>query len=239
LSRSLEGVNEMKLSRQLAAQIRSCCPTIALILVASAVPLGTVLFLHSWKGIPIRSLTRDITYNLDAPLYIGFLSQLSILLWSAAAAICLFGSKVLPRESDGRRTKQFLFVSGLLTVILCLDDAFLLHEDFFPRFGIPEEAMFGLYAVLVLFFLFRYYALILTTEYLLLGMAIAFFGFSVIVDLLRPQGINRYFLEDGAKLIGIITWLVYFFRVGAFTSRRNAYPPSAVRDRESSAISNR
>ena len=212
---------------------------IGLILAVSAVLVGVVLLLHFWKGIPIGRLTRDPTSIVGSPLYTGFLSQIGIFFWSASAAICLFSAKVLSRHPDSLKIKCFLFVSGLLTLVLGLDDVFLLHEKFFPYLGVPEKAVFVIYAVFVLFYLVRFYSIILKTEYILLGMALVFFGVSVTIDLFQPYGIDRYLFEDGAKLVGIVSWLAYFFRVGAFAVYCNAAQQGAAPDGYSAALHSR
>jgi hypothetical protein len=110
----------------------------------------------------------------------------------------------------------------MLTLYLGLDDVFLLHEEVFPRFGVPEEVVLSCYPVFMLFYLFWFYPVILKTEYVLLGTALLFFGISVTVDLFDLSDIDLFFLfEDGVKLIGIVSWLAYFFRVGVDVIHRN------------------
>ena len=209
----------MKLSLSPLARFRLSWPMIVLILAVSAVLVGVVLLLHFWKGIPIGRLTRDPTAIVGVPLYTGFLSQIGIFFWSASTAVCIFSAKVLSRHPDSLEIKRFLFVSGLLTLVLGLDDVFLLHEDFFPSFGVPEKVVFVSYAGIVLFYLVRFYSIILNTNYILLGMALVFFGVSITLDLFSH---GSYLFEDGAKLVGIVSWLSYFFHVGAYAVYRDA-----------------
>lgn len=205
------------------AQFRTSFPIIGVILAVSAVFIGVVLLLHFWKGIPIGRLTRDPTAIVGVPLYTGFLSQIGIFFWSASVAICMFSAKVLPRRHpDSLKIRRFLFISGLLTLVLGLDDAFLLHEELFPYFGIPQIVVLVSYAGFVLFYLIKFYSIILKTEYILLVMALVFFGISMTLDLFHPSGIDPYLFEDGAKLLGIVSWLSYFFRVGEFAVYLNA-----------------
>ncbi len=214
------------------ARFRSSWPMIGLIIVVSAVLIGGVLLLHFWKGVPISRLTRDPIGIIGVPSYTGFLSQIGIFFWSASAAICMFSAKVLSKHPDCLKIKHFLFVSGLLTLLLGLDDVFLLHENFFPRFvGVPETVVIASYLGCVLFCLVRFYSVILKTDYILLGMALIFFGVSNILDLLDPfPFLDSYLYEDGAKLVGIVSWLSYFFRVGAFAVYRNAAQQGAASD---------
>ena len=202
----------------LLVQFRSSCPMIGLILVVSAILIGAVVFLRLVKGIPTGDLTNDPSEIGGLPAYAGFLSQIGIFFWSASATVCFFCVTVLPRHTDRHHLKRFLLISGLLTLFLGLDDTFLLHESVFPYFGIPEKFVFGSYGAFVLLYLFRFYPLILETEFVLMAIALFFFGVSIILDLLLPIGIFRsYLFEDGPKLIGIVSWLAYFLRVGKYS----------------------
>ncbi|WP_407279229.1 hypothetical protein U5817_24915 [Aromatoleum evansii] len=197
------------------AQLRSRFPAIALIAAASAVPIGIVLMLRVWKGVPIHLLTSDVTSIAGVPAYTGFLSQLGIFVWAGAAAICFFCARLLAARSDAQEERRFLFVSGLLTVVLAFDDLFLLHEEFFPSLGIPEKGVFVAYAAFVLFHLVSFRRLILRTDYILLAIAFAAFAVSAGLDLANPAGINPYLYEDSAKFVGVVSWLGYFFRAGS------------------------
>jgi hypothetical protein len=211
-------------------RFRSSWPIIGLILAVSAVLIGAGLLLHFWVGIPISELTRDPTAIVGEPLYTGYLSQIGIFFWSASAAVCMFSATVLSRSLDNLKIKHFLLVSGMLTLVLGLDDLFLLHEVFFPYFGIPENAILVSYAGFVLFYLVRFFSIILKTEYILLGMALVFFGVSVTLDLFKLHSIDPYLFEDGAKLVGILGWLAYFFRTGISAVSHNAAQPGAAPD---------
>ncbi len=205
----------MKLLPSLIAQSRSNRPMIVIILAVSAFLIGIVLVFHFLGGIPIGKLTRDPTAVMEAPFYIGLFSQIGIFFWSAAAAICMFSAKVISKHPDSLKFKRFLFVSGLLTLLLGFDDIFLLHESVFPYLGIHEKVVYATYAGLVLFYLIKFYPTILNTKYIFLIMALVFFALSVIFDKSSIPGIDPYLLEDGAKMVGIVSWLAYFFSVGA------------------------
>lgn len=123
--------------------------------------------------------------------------------------------KIKPRELS-----SFYFTSGAITFLLLIDDLFLIHEVVFPKYlKIPEEVAFSVYTILIFLYLLKFKQTIQNTEFLPLILAFAFFGFSVIADSslisipqswLENQG--QYLLEDGAKLTGIISWYIYFFR---------------------------
>lgn len=204
----------MRSSFALYRQLRSSLPPIIVVAAVSAIPIGIVALLRLWKDIPIHHLTPDVTSIVGVPAYIGFMSQVGMLFWAGAATICLFSAHALPRQPGSRMPRRFFLVSGVLTLVLALDDLFLLHEEFFPQLGIPEKAVLAGYGAFVLGYLIGFRRVILTTDYVLLGVAFAFFGASVALDLLNPAGINPYLLEDSTKLVGIVAWLAYFFRAG-------------------------
>ena len=144
---------------------------IGLILAVSAILMGVVLFIHFWTGIPIGKLTRDPATIGGLPVYTGFLSQIGIFFWAASSTLCFFAARVLSGHAKHHKFRRFLLVSGLLTLLLGLDDAFLLHETVLPHFGIPENLVLGSYAGFVLLYLVRFYPLIFETEYFLLVIA--------------------------------------------------------------------
>lgn len=208
----------MQTSRLLHAtyqRFRPTIPFIGVILLISAVLLGSTVFLHLWMGIPVAKLTRDPLAVGQLPVYIGYLSQIGIFFWAAAVAICLFCSAVLARLVIRHRLKRFLLISALLTLLLALDELFMLHETVLPHLGIPERVVMGSYLLFFLLYFARYYRLIWRTDFLPLLTALFFFGVSLLVDQRPFTNPNlHYLIEDGTKLVGIISWLGYFFQVG-------------------------
>lgn len=204
----------MKLLPSLIAQYHSNRLVIAILLTISAFLIGIVLLFHFLGEIPFGNLTRDPSAIMGAPFHTGILSQIGIFFWSASAAICMFTAKVISKYPDSLKLKRFLIFSGLLTMLLALDDIFLLHESVFPYLGIHEKVVYATYAGLVLFYLIKFWPIILDTKYIFLVMALGFFALSVIFDKSSIPGIDPYLLEDGAKIVGIVSWLFYFFQVG-------------------------
>ena len=205
----------------LMVQFRSTWKLIGLVFIVSTVLIGAGLFIHFWKGIPISDLTRDLVsifHGSGAHIYTGVLSQIGIFFWSAAAAICLFSATILSRNPDILKIKRFLAFSGLFTLLLGFDDAFLLHEIFFPYvFGISEEAVLASYAGIILFYLIRYYSIIIKTEYFLLGIALFFFGLSIPLDMFTsPLDSDSFEVEEDLDLVGLVSWIEYFYSTAAF-----------------------
>jgi hypothetical protein len=156
-----------------------------------------------------------------------------VILWCAAGAISVFAGALLWRTQPADRVGRFLIWGGLLTLMLMGDDFFTVHEGLSFHLGIPDFLIVGLYAALagVYFLVFR--DVIWRTDYLLLAVALAFLGTSIVVDALDPKdsplifalvGDRYHLVEDGPKLIGISVWLGYFARVSWVTLRSRMWP---------------
>ena len=215
---------ELNTSRPLVAQFRSIWTTLVLLLAVWAVLIGTVLAINYWFDVPFGDLTRDPADIFNTAFYIGFLSQAAIFLWAATAAVSLFAGLILPNRTVTPGQKAFLLTSGLLTMFLAADDAFLIHDKILPRIGVPETVTFAGYLALVLLYILRFRSLILKTEYVLLGLAGVFFAISIVVDVIEPGFLPFHLLEDAAKLAGILCWLAYFLRVAASAVSDNLAP---------------
>jgi hypothetical protein len=111
--------------------------------VLAAVLLGAVVFIHFWRGTSFAAFMRDPAAHVGAPAYVGAISHIGIIMWAAAAAICLFSAWTIWRagwrarqhsaqssERD-REDVRFLAWSGLGTLYLALDDVMLLHVDIY------------------------------------------------------------------------------------------------------------
>ncbi len=194
------------------SQLKSNRSTILRIFVISMFLICCVVLLNKLKGIPIGVLTRDITTAAGVPFYTGFFSQVGFIFWIATASLCMFSFHISSKSEGNTMFRKFLFLSGLLSLLLCFDDMFLLHEQVIPKvFGISEKGVYTTYGILAIFLLVKFYPIILKTDYILLAMAFIFFGLSIVIDLIHIPGINPYLLEDGVKMFGIVSCFFYFY----------------------------
>jgi hypothetical protein len=187
--------------------------------------LGLAKLFSSANGVPLRQLTQDATTVLDGHFYVGIISSIGIVLWAAAATLCLFSYAHLA-HSEGSVLRPFLLASGLITALLLADDLFLIHDEIFPTYiGLPGE-FFGLfYGAVMVVYLFVFRQLLLQSSYVILVAALVCFGLSVTVDVtyraltgIFPQQ-HVLLVEDGAKLLGITLWTTFFAVVCAATLR--------------------
>jgi hypothetical protein len=190
---------------------------------------GAVIF-SGLTGASMRTLLQDATTVLEAPFYVGALSLLGIILWTAGAAVCLFTASRL-RATTSAAWRTFLLVSGIFTSLLLVDDAFLLHDEILPvHAGISGE-LYGLfYVAAMVAYLVTFRQAIALSNYVLLFVALVLFAISSATDLASSrlseviESRLVVLAEDGTKLLGIGTWLAYFVSVAGSALAR----PGAV-----------
>jgi hypothetical protein len=164
--------------------------------------------------IPISKFTRDPSAVMNGPFYAGALSNLGVLMWSAAATVCLFGASMLKGKAGSNAARSFLLASASFTSLLLVDDLFMLHDLVLPEYlNLRERYIVLGYGVLMLAYLFAFRLAILRTEWLVLVLAGGFFCVSLVVDKF-PEDLlpMHHIFEDGAKFMGIVTWLLYMTR---------------------------
>lgn len=147
---------------------------------------------------------HDPTTTLSGPAYIGFLSNVGAVLWSATLAACVISALVLPRPAR----VPFLW-GGAITFVLLADDLFLLHEAYFPHVGLSQARTSLLYGVSTLAFLVIYRRFVQEHGLILFPLALALFALSSGIDLSLEEH-APFVIEDGAKFLGIVTWCLFF-----------------------------
>lgn len=179
-----------------------------------------LLYIQPW--LPMASLIRDPVAIFGGQFYHGLVSNIGILLWCTAAAICLFRGAENWRAGDLRRG-GFLLSAGLLTSMLMLDDFFLMHEQMLPRLtGMPEKLFLIVYPVAVVLYVAAWWREIVRADAALFLLSLAFFAISNLIDVAFdyhfyeiPAGLEvsaSVILEEGAKFIGIAAWAVFHIR---------------------------
>lgn len=180
-----------------------------------ALLVGLVVLLGFQTYVPVEYITRDPAAIAEHPIYYGAVSNLGILLWSASVTACLLGGTIVKVLKDKTEAVSFFLAFGSLSLFLCMDDLFLLHEDLFPRrLNLPEEITFVVYAIAVSAALVRFRKFLLKNQPALFGAALLLFAFSLSSDLIfslfELEGGAAYAIEDGFKFIAIFVWCMYF-----------------------------
>ncbi|HEV8391591.1 MAG TPA: hypothetical protein VGQ35_17205 [Dongiaceae bacterium] len=190
------------LTAQLAA-----LPLALLAIGVAAALIGAGYYVLAVTGKPMSVLVRDANAIADQPNYFAALEYAGILLMSGSGWIALFASMLCRGQAA-----RFLFLGGLLSMLLAGDDLYMFHESAW-RFGIDEKFVFGTYAVLLMVLVAGNLRWFLKTPFVLLGAGLMLFAVSIVLDSMEhtPLGLPAG-AEDLAELIGICFWGVYFVK---------------------------
>ena len=202
-----------QLMTYLHKQFKTLMPVMLFAYVPTLAALVGIAFGALVTGRRVWYFTADPFVLGNLPFYAGILSNVGILLWCAAAAICFFSVAVLKGANQARDWRLFLLMSGILTSLLLFDDLFQMHKIFYPwLFNLAEVLIYGVYGIFALWYLIHFRKQILKTEFLLLAFAFTFFALAVIFDTLNILPRGRTAFSDGLKLLGIVSWFTYFTR---------------------------
>lgn len=178
---------------------------------------GLTVLVATLTDNPIWKLAKDPAEVKNFPPYIGMLSNWSVILWTMAAAICLFSAVLLKQQKASGATFRFIAVSGGFSLLLGIDDLYLLHDRLFPKlFHIPENFFYGLYIFAFLAYLIYFIPQIIKYEYLLFGAALLFFLMSRRLFVTIPFFDQFMTTGDMLKYFGIVFWLAFFYRTALF-----------------------
>lgn len=219
-SRGEQAANRRNLIHDVLIAQRAALSWGMLALLLTGLLMGVGLYVLGVTGQPLNVLVQDANALARQPNYFGALEHAEILLMNGAGWIAAF-SALFCRGQVAR----FLFLGGLLSLLLSADDLYMFHESA-HRFQFEEYHVFALYGLLLVLLVTASLRYFLTTPFILLGLALACFAMATAIDLTArtPFGLPRG-TEDCLELAGISFWAVYF----AWCSRdglRNRHLPT-------------
>lgn len=182
-------------------------------LVAGLIGIAVTFVIAYIANIPFSYLSRDMAAVCNIKEYIGFLSNIGILLWAFTAAICVFTANILKMTNKNHPYSSFFLFSGILSLFLVLDDIFLFHERVAPNYlHFPEGLIHVSYVIIIIIFIISFFNKILSTDYLLFLSAGFFLALSMLADNIFPLSENETIFEDSVKFLGITFWFGYYVR---------------------------
>jgi hypothetical protein len=191
-----------------------------------AVPVAVLLLATLVFGLhPARAL-RDPAAYVDFPFYVGMFSHIGVLGWWTAAAAGLLAAFTLRQASEERR---MMLWGGLLSMVLAIDDLFMVHENVMPaHLGIPELLALAAIGLAGVAYLWRFRALHVQVAPVLLAVCLVLFASGIVVDLVRGSAQDErglgILVEDGFKLAGIGGWAAYHLLVARDFLRQRMSP---------------
>lgn len=200
--------------------------------VPPTICLAMVAYVAQKTGQPVGNWTRDVSAIAKLSPLAGVISNIGILIWCIAAAVCGFVAVVL-YQMKRLENVSFLVASCLLSTFLLLDDFFLIHDKLAHRFlGLSEHMVYVLILLSGLAYLWCFRRDLFRRSGIMLFVAGSLLAGSVLTDVAvgdHAQLANPWFylLEDSLKLLGICAWCSYFL-VQCRQALRDAMVPSAA-----------
>lgn len=142
--------------------------------------------------------------------YLGALSTVGIILWSATASACILSALVISVLAAPRMQRWFLGLAGGLSLWLVLDDAFMLHEGYSPKLFDMVDLFHFIPMVIMLPVLGAMWISHRPGGLAILIAALALLATSLGIDSFVEQSDDMIFIEDAFKLMGISFWAVFF-----------------------------
>jgi hypothetical protein len=154
------------------------------------------------SNMSLGQFTRDPAATYNAHPLIGVVSNVGILCWSAAFNMSLFCWLIYQKRQLSQYLSNFFLWSSAFTLMLLLDDLFMLHEGRF------ENAFFLSYFVAFALYLWKFSKILFCKDASLFWISILFFALSIGHDLAPLEG--NVFVEDAFKFLGIVGWAGFF-----------------------------
>jgi hypothetical protein len=165
----------------------------------------------SENGFEIMEILRDPAQQSGQSSFLGFLSNIGIWLWISSTAICFFA---LLNDNSKFRDKELIFLVGTLSLILAVDDFFMIHDRYLDQ-GICYLA----YAIVTGALMVRHFNKIIGIDGFSFILAGSLLALSIITDLIQkhiplPYSVVQVF-EEAFKFVGAAVWLYFSFKIAS------------------------
>ena len=165
----------------------------------------------SKNGFEVMEILRDPAQQSGHSSFLGFLSNIGIWLWVSSAAICFFS---FLNDNSKFRDKELLFLVGIFSFILAVDDFFLIHDRY-----IDQRLCYLTYAFVAGAILIRHFNKIIGIDGFSFILAGSLLALSIVTDLIQsriplPYSVVQV-LEEGFKFIGAAVWLYFSFKIAS------------------------
>ena len=182
-------------------------------ILPSAILYLAILYISNFYNIKLNLVVRDLAQTCGYPIGVGMISNIGILLWGAAASICLFTAC---SESINTESSRLLLLGGIFSSLLCIDDFFLLHDRY-----IGPDFLNVTYLSISIFLLVRFQRILKNIGLFNLIISILFLGLSIFFDGVIQQVFNQSYeltqlIEEGFKFIGITCWLNFWCKASSY-----------------------
>lgn len=185
----------------------------------------SIYILTENTDISMYELVADPNEVAGVPAYTGLVSTIGSLLFCATVAICFFTAYLI-KFIEPNRNKGYLFLkySAGFILLLLVDDLWQIHENFYTLLfdvesatrlqkDIGEAIIFGIYGLLFLTYFIKFKKAIFKTELLTFILALIFLAISTTFDIFFSDVKGHFILEEGFKLLGIVSLSIYYINI--------------------------
>ena len=182
-------------------------------ILPSSILYLAVLSISYLNDIKLSLVVRDLAQTCGYPIGVGMISNIGILLWGAAASICLFTTFSEGINSD---ISKLLLLGGSFSGLLCVDDFFLLHDRY-----IGPDFLNLTYLAISILILVRFKKILKKIGLFNLVISILFLGLSIFFDGVIQQIFNQSYeltqlIEEWFKFLGIACWLNFWCKASSY-----------------------
>ena len=182
-------------------------------ILPSSILYLAILSISNLYDIKLSLVVRDLAQTCGYPIGVGMISNIGILLWGAAASICLFTTFTGNINSD---LSKLLLLGGSFSGLLCIDDFFLLHDRY-----IGPDFLNLTYLAISILILVRFQRLLKKIGLFNLVISILFLGLSIFFDGVIQQIFNQSYeltqlIEEWFKFLGIACWLNFWCKASSY-----------------------
>lgn len=197
-------------------------------LVITLVVFMLALLAQQNAGVEIAALTEDAGVLENKSWFTGVISTLGICLLAGASGIAYFAGNFRKSIGAGPRRTSALYWLSLCSLLLLMDDAFLLHETLTEQLPfLPEAVTQGSIGAIIIATLVLFRKAI-ANSFIYAVPAIICWTISVSVDMLPHENAANFLIaEDGSKLLGIVLWFRFITDLATRYFAAMRTPPAA------------
>ena len=171
------------------------------------------------SGFTIVEILRDPAQQTGLSSFLGFVSNIGVWLWVAAATVCFF-SLSANRFKRGNGSMELLILMGLLSLLLAIDDLFLLHDR-----HVHQKGIFIFYAICAVTILVRHFSTVMKVDGFSFVMSGLLLMTSIYIDLhqkkINMDYADHQLIEEACKFVGAALWMYFCGRSATYYWRQN------------------
>lgn len=186
---------------------------LTLLLVAFLAVLGW--FITDHHETPFINLLRDPNVIADLPWYSSGLEFAGFIFLAIGVGVTSLAASLCKGQA-----RLVLSLVALFTLVLLLDDIFMLHENSW-QVGLSEKKIYASYAVFALFIMVFKVRFLSKTPVFILGLSFSFMGLSLVIDIFEDISSLIVGAEDLAELAGFAFWTTYWSTVSRQSIQRH------------------